>query len=260
MIERIRAAAFDAFLWGSVVVYGGLLLLAAPLVPRPRLVAIGRLWGRSVLWALNRLCGIDHRVRGRCPPPGPGGQVLVSNHQSAWETIAIATILPGPQTWVVKRELLRIPFFGWALALFEPIAIQRADGRRAMRQLLETGAEHLERGHSVVIFPEGTRVSPDEHKRFGLGGALLATRAGAPVVPIAHNAGYFWPRRSLVKRPGTIDVMIGPAITSTGLSATALNAQLEQWVRATQASLPAPGSVQPLARPHSDAAREGSRG
>jgi 1-acyl-sn-glycerol-3-phosphate acyltransferase len=158
----------------------------------------------------------------------------------------------------MKRELLRIPFFGWALALFDPIAIKRSDGRRAMKQLLEAGAERLARGHSVVIFPEGTRVGPGKRKRFGLGGALLASRAGVPIVLVAHNAGYFWPKRGLIKRPGTIEVVVGPRMESAGLSPTALNAQVEQWVRTTQESLPAPAPVQRHPRPRSDAASQGS--
>lgn len=236
-MDRFRAILFEAFLWLSVVGYGTLMRLLAPALSRPRLTSIGLHWQRMVLWALRRLCGIDHRVRGRVHLLAGRGQIILSNHQSAWETIALGHILPMPQTWVMKQELLRIPFFGWALSLFDPIAIDRSAGRQAMKQLLAVGAERLARRHCLVIFPEGTRVTLGVSKRFGLGGALLAERTGAPVVPIAHNAGCFWGRRPLRKRAGTIDVVIGPPIETQGLSAQEINRQAEQWIRTTTQTL-----------------------
>jgi 1-acyl-sn-glycerol-3-phosphate acyltransferase len=167
----------------------------------------------------------------------------VSNHQSAWETIALGVILPLPQTWVMKRELLRIPFFGWALALFEPIAIARASGQRALRQVLEAGSERIRRHHSVIIFPEGTRISPTETKRFGLGAARLAALTGAPVVPVAHNAGHYWPRRVLAKVPGTIEIVIGPPIDTIGRDAGSINRLAEKWINETRHSLPGSSQV-----------------
>ncbi|MBK5930447.1 lysophospholipid acyltransferase family protein [Halochromatium salexigens] len=236
-MDRFRAILFEAFLWLSVVGYGALMRLLALGLSRPQLISIGLHWQRVVLWALRRLCGIDHRIGGQVHLLKGRGQIILSNHQSAWETIALGHILPMPQTWVMKQELLRIPFFGWALSLFDPIAIDRSAGRQAMKQLLAVGAERLERGHSVVIFPEGTRVAPGVSKRFGLGGALLAERTGAPIVPIAHNAGCFWERQPLRKRAGTIDVVIGPPIETQGLSAQEINQRVERWIRTTSHAL-----------------------
>ncbi len=236
-MDRLRAILFEAFLWLSVVGYGTLILLLAPWGSRQRLTALSLHWQRTVLWALRRLCRIEHRVRGRAHLHVGRGQLVLSNHQSTWETIALGSILPLPQTWVMKQELLRLPFFGWALSLFEPIAIDRSAGRRAMKQLLAVGAERLARGHCLVIFPEGTRVAPGESKRFGLGGAILAARTGVPVVPIAHNAGCFWGRHQLRKRAGMIDVVIGPPIETQGLSAQEINQRVEAWIRTTTRSL-----------------------
>jgi 1-acyl-sn-glycerol-3-phosphate acyltransferase len=177
----------------------------------------------------------------------------VSNHQSAWETIALGVIVPLPQTWVMKKELLRIPFFGWALALFKPIAIRRSSGHQALHKVLEAGAERLRDGHSVIIFPEGTRVPPNENKRFGFGAARLAALTGAPVVPIAHNAGYFWPKRFAAKVPGTIDVVIGEPIATTGHSAASINRLSEQWIKETRGKLSGPADL-PSERPTVDSA------
>lgn len=236
-MASVRAATFEVFLWLSVVVYATLLLLVASICPNHRRQPLVCHWQRSVLWALRWLCNIDYRVTGQEHLRGGQGQIVVSNHQSTWETIALGTLLPVPQTWVMKRELLRIPFFGWALGLFRPIAIDRSAKREAMRQLLDVGSERLALGHSVVIFPEGTRVVPGSLKRFGLGGAMLAARTQMPVVPIAHNAGCFWGRNQWRKRPGTIDVVIGPPIETQGLSATAINALAEDWIRSTAKAL-----------------------
>jgi 1-acyl-sn-glycerol-3-phosphate acyltransferase len=257
MSARFRGIAFTIFLWGSVVCYGSLLLVLAPFVGKARLIDIARHWQQAVLIALKRFCGIEHRLHGGDALKVQRPLVVASNHQSAWETIALATLLPDPQTWVMKQELLRIPFFGWALALFEPIAIKRSDGRRAMRQLLEIGRKRLAQGRCVVIFPEGTRVAPGAHRRFGLGAALLAARTGTPIVPVAHNAGQFWPRRGVSKFPGMIDVVIGPLIETQGLSPEAVNSQVEEWIRQTLHALPAGAPAASQDEP-ADTSRENS--
>lgn len=145
-----------------------------------------------------------------------------------------------PQTWVMKRELLWIPIFGWGLALLEPIAIDRRAGRRAMDQVLAQGADRLARGVWVVVFPEGTRVPPGTRGRYHTGGALLAERTGRPVVPVAHNAGELWPRRSLRKYPGTVRVVIGPPIPSAGRRAADILADVENWIEGTMARIEGP--------------------
>jgi 1-acyl-sn-glycerol-3-phosphate acyltransferase len=157
------------------------------------------------------ICGLRYRVTGLESLPSESSIVL-SKHQSAWETIALRAILPAHQSWVLKRELMRIPLFGAALARFRSIPIDRSAGRRAIVELVREGLQRLESGRWVIIFPEGTRVAPGCRQPYAIGGAVLAERSARPVVPIAHNAGHFWGRRNLRKFPGTIDLVIGPVI------------------------------------------------
>lgn len=135
-----------------------------------------------------------------------------------------------PVRWVLKKELLKIPFFGWGLALMEPIAIDRSSGRKAVTQLVEQGRAMLKNGYWVVVFPEGTRAKPGEVKRYKAGGARLAVETGFPVVPVAHNAGEFWPRHSFIKWPGRIKVCIGPVINPDGKTADEVNKEAETWI------------------------------
>ena len=154
---------------------------------------------------------------------------MLCKHQSAWETIALQKIFP-PQVWVIKRELLWLPFFGWGLAMTSPVAIKRSEGREAIKQLLRQGKERLALGFCVVIFPEGTRIPFGQRGRYKIGGALLAASSGAPVVPVAHNAGRLWGRNSFLKYPGVITMSIGPAIDPAGLKAEEINQQVEKWI------------------------------
>ena len=188
-------------------------------------------WNRFNVWWLEITCRIRYEVVGRENIPASNAIVLCK-HQSAWETIALPLCLP-PLAFVIKRELLWIPFFGWGLALLEPIAIDRMARRRAINQLLVQGRERLEAGRWVVVFPEGTRVAVGSKRTYALGGALLAERTGYPVTPVAHNAGEYWPRRQFLKRPGTITLTFGPVIESTGKSAAEINALAESWIEMT---------------------------
>jgi 1-acyl-sn-glycerol-3-phosphate acyltransferase len=138
-----------------------------------------------------------------------------------------------PTAWVVKRELLWLPFFGWALKLLRPIAIDRRAGSSAVKQVIRQGIEHLRRGQWILIFPEGTRTAPGVRKRYGMGGAVLAARSRYPILPVAHNAGEFWPRRGFLKRPGTVQVVFGPLIASEGRSPQELNWMTETWIETT---------------------------
>jgi 1-acyl-sn-glycerol-3-phosphate acyltransferase len=198
--------------------------LFAPLT-RYRIIT---LWSRLVIRAAQRVCGIRYRVLGAERLPRPPF-IILSKHQSAWETLAFQVIFPQ-QVWVVKRELLWIPFFGWGLAMLAPIAIDRAAGPRALNQLLDQGRERLARGYCIVIFPEGTRIAPGSRGKYQVGGAWLAVKTGTPVVPVAHNAGELWPRRSFIKRPGLVTVSIGAPIDSRPLAPDELNRRVEDWI------------------------------
>jgi len=208
--------------------------LTFPFPYRWRYAVITR-WTTFNLWWLKVTCNVSYEVEGKENIPA-GPAVILSKHQSAFETMVYQRIFP-PHVWLLKRELLWVPFFGWGLAMLEPIAIDRKAGRRALQQLLEIGTRRLAAGRWVVIFPEGTRVMPGERGRYAPGGAMLAVRSGCPVVPVAHNAGEFWPRRGFVKRPGTIRIVIGPTIDTRERSAQEVNAMAEQWIEETMGAL-----------------------
>lgn len=216
-------------LFSPVAIVTGLL----PSLTRARVIA---LWARFIVWWLKLVCGLDYRVRGAEQlPPGPA--VVISKHQSAWETIAFQEIFP-PHSYILKRELLWIPFFGWGLAANRPIIIDRSHKLQALGRVLSEGKIRLEEGRWVVVFPEGTRMPPGERGRYQAGGALMAVKSGVPVVPVAHNAGVFWPKRGFIKRPGTIDVVIGPVIETRGRKAKQVNAEAEEWIESTMKTLP----------------------
>lgn len=205
-----------------------LVSLAMPLLPRQRLLAR---WSGTIVTMLRVLCGVDHRMTGtENIPAGPA--IIVSKHQSTWETFALQVIFPA-QTWVLKRELLLIPIFGWALALAQAIAIDRGSPKQALNQVISKGRDRLEKGLWVVIFPEGTRIPTGQAGKYNAGGAMLAARTGYPVVPVAHNAGLYWKPGRFRITPGTIAVVIGPVLDPTGSKAGDLNAAIEQWIEGT---------------------------
>jgi 1-acyl-sn-glycerol-3-phosphate acyltransferase len=186
------------------------------------------LWAKMMLPILHTVCGIRHEVKGAANLPATPC-IVMCKHQSAWETLALQKIFP-PQVWVLKRELLWIPFFGWALALTSPIAIKRSDGKGAIKQLLQQGKERLAQGFCVVVFPEGTRVPFGQRGKYKIGGSLLAASSGVPVIPVAHNAGRLWGRHAFSKHPGVITMSIGVPIETKGLRAEEINARVEAWI------------------------------
>ena len=210
-------------------------LLSFPLHPITRYRIISG-WALTVMWLLRILCGIRLEVRGaQNIPTNPA--IVMCKHQSAWETIALQKIFP-PQVWVLKRELLWIPFFGWGLAMTSPVAIQRSNGKQAVMQLLRQGKQRLQTGFCVVIFPEGTRIPFGQRGKYKIGGALLAVSSGAPVIPVAHNAGKLWGRNSFLKYPGVITMSRGAPIDPTGLKAEEINRRVEEWIEAEMTRLP----------------------
>lgn len=235
-MTALRSGIFFFVLCVSVVLYGFPIILLGRFIAYPRLIRIAQAWGCSVLFWLKLICGLGYRVRGLENLPS-GAAIVFCKHQSAWETIAIRALFPPAQTWVLKRELIRIPIFGWALAAFDPIAIDRSAGRRAVKRLLEEGIRWLDQGRLLIIFPEGTRVAPGDRRAYGMGGAVLAARSGRPVVPVAHNAGIYWGRRSFLKYPGVIDLVIGPPISARGRRAEDINRDAEEWIESMVAQL-----------------------
>ncbi len=230
----LRSALFNALMVSSAAVYALLVLLLAPFPPLVRYRGV-MLWPRLQIWLLRHLCGLDYRVEGREHLPSRPS-VILAKHQSTWETLALELIFP-PLTWVLKRELMWVPLLGWAIALLRPIAIARGSGRRAVEQVIQQGRARLAAGLSVLVFPEGTRTAPGRRGRYKLGGAILAAATGAPVVPVAHDAGSYWPRRSFIKRPGVVRVVIGPAIETDGRSPEEINARAERWIESTMLQL-----------------------
>lgn len=229
-----RSLLFSLGLWLSLGIVGSMVVLSFPL-PFIRRYRISQYWTRFNIWWLRITCRIDYRVSGAehipdCPV------VVMAKHQSTWETLFLHQYLP-PLAWVIKRELLWLPFFGWALALLRPIAIDRQSGPSAVKQVIRQGVEHLRQGQWVLIFPEGTRVASGVRKRYGMGGAALATHAGCPILPVAHNAGEFWPRGVFLKRPGVIRVAFGPLIASAGCPPQELNRQVEEWIEGAMTRL-----------------------
>lgn len=222
-----RSLLFALGMWLSTLVIAPLAVLTFPLPFAGRYAFISQ-WARFNLWWLRITCGLTYRVQGHENIP-PGNAIVFCKHQSAWETLALQRIFP-PQVWLLKRELLWVPFFGWGLAMLEPIAIDRRAGRRAVDQLVRQGKERLGNGRWVVIFPEGTRVPPGQTGRYGIGGAVLASASGYPVVPVAHNAGEFWPRRGFIKRPGVITVAVGPPIESRGKDPDVIKEEAKIWI------------------------------
>lgn len=221
----------------SIAFFSVLMSTIGWIIPYRWLAELAKLWANINITSLGIICGLRYRLHGWEHIPA-SNCIIFCKHQSAWETIALRALLPAENTWVLKRELLWVPFFGWALAPLRPIAIDRSSKRQAVRQLLNEGQYWLNKGRWIVIFPEGTRVAPGERKKYGIGGALLAQKSGYPVIPIAHNAGVFWPRRKIRKFSGTIDLVVGKPIETNGLSAAQINHAIEEWIEGTVSSLP----------------------
>jgi len=223
----IRSLTFFVIQLLWVPFYATLVLFTFPLKPMARYRLISGL-AYSMMWLLRVICNIRMEVRGKENIPKEPCIVLCK-HQSAWETFALQVVFP-PQVWVLKRELLWLPFFGWGLALTNPIAINRSDGKGAMKQLLKQGKERLADGFCVVIFPEGTRIPFGQRGKYKIGGALLAASSGVPVVPVAHNAGRLWGRNAFSKHPGVVTMSIGKPIITQGRKADDINAEVEAWI------------------------------
>jgi 1-acyl-sn-glycerol-3-phosphate acyltransferase len=210
-------------------------------LPRVPLYRMAGSWCRVNLLGARWICGIRYRMVGAENIPSTP-HVVLSKHSSTWETLALTQFFP-PLAYVAKKELLSIPFFGWGFALASPITIDRSAGTDAMQQIATQGRERFRQGFWIVFYPEGTRIPAGRRGKYKTGGARLAVELGVPVLPVAHNAGYLWPKGLFGKRAGTLTVSIGKAIPSLGKDAQTLMAEVESWIEAEVARLGRPAGV-----------------
>jgi len=236
-LNLIRSLIFYAGYGLSVMIWGAFMVAVASWLDYPARYRMLMVWNRFALWWVRIACGVRYRIRGLESLP-THGCVVISNHQSAWETVFLATLFPQ-LCILLKRELLRIPFFGWALALMKPIAIDRGNPRAALRQVVDQGRERLAQNCSVLIFPEGTRVDHGQKLRFSRSAAQLAIRADAEVVCVAHDAGKCWPARRISKTPGVINVVLSQPMPSSGMDAGRLTQAAQEWIEARLAEFDA---------------------
>ncbi|SAL28548.1 acyltransferase [Caballeronia turbans] len=205
-------------------------------------------WCKSTIVVLRHLIGIRYTIEGMENLPN-GPAVLLSKHQSAWETLAFPALMPRPLCYVFKRELLYVPFFGWALGLLKMVHIDRKQGRDAFASVTRQGRARMEEGAWVIMFPEGTRTRVGSQGKYKTGGARFAVVTGAPVVPIAHNAGHVWPRNSFIKYPGIVTVSIGKPIDTAGLTPEEVNTRVESWIEAEMRRIDPHAYAAPNAQP-----------
>jgi 1-acyl-sn-glycerol-3-phosphate acyltransferase len=230
----VRSLLYQIILIAVVIPYSFMVLCAAPLPRMPRWKIIAG-WPQFATWLARHLLKIDFEVIGREHIPTEP-TIILSKHASAWETISYTSIFP-PHVYVLKRELLWLPFLGWGLALFSPIAINRANRKNAIRRMIELGRERLAEGFSIMIYPEGTRIPVGKRGKYRPGGAVLSVNTGAKVLPVAHNAGLVWPRNSFLKHPGHVTVKIGAPIAPEGMSSEQIMQRVEEWIEAETAAL-----------------------
>lgn len=223
----LRGSLFWIIFLPSVLICAILLSLTT-IFPVAFRIAIIKGWIKLNLGWIKLTCGLGYQVEGLENIPAEGF-IVMSKHSSTWETIALQKFF-RPMVWVVKKELTYIPFFGWGLKALNAIAIDRGTGRKAIKQLIEQGRQRMDEGRIVMLFPEGTRVMPGQHKPFKMGGAILAEKTGYSILPVAHNAGEYWPRHSWIKWPGTIKVVIGKPIDPAGKKPDEIIKLVEQWI------------------------------
>src|SRR6478736_156401 len=239
-MSALRSVAFLLFQTLVTPFYAAVMLLLFWL-PRVPMYRIAASWCRVNLWGARWICGIRYRMIGAGNIPSTP-HIVLSKHSSTWETLALTMFFP-PLAYVAKKELLSIPFFGWGFALASPITIDRSAGTDAMQQIATQGRERFRQGFWIVFYPEGTRIRAGQRGKYKTGGARLAIELGVPVLPIAHNAGYLWPKGLLGKRAGTLTVSIGKPIASSGKDAPTLMAEVEYWIEAEVARLGRPQGV-----------------
>ena len=223
-------------------IYAVACLIVFPIVRAPVRYEFVKGWNKTITYLAKAICQIDYEIKGIENMNALLDQpaIILSKHQSAWETIAFIALIPKQLCFVFKRELLWIPFFGWALALLRMIHINRSNKAAASQSIAGQGKKYLGQGLWIIIFPEGTRTKVGANTLYRKGGARLASATKAWVIPIAHNAGHVWPRNSFLKYPGKVTISIGPAISSENKSAEQLHQETEKWIEAEMRVIDAP--------------------
>lgn len=230
-ILALRSLLFYVGYLIYLVIHGTLVFIFAPFMSYETRFPFLTLWTRFTVWWLKITCGVHYEVIGDSQTSIKNGVVL-SKHQSGWETFFLQNLFI-PQVTVLKKELLWIPIFGWAIRYLDPIVIDRSKRASALRQVMDQGKQRLEEGKWVTLYPEGTRVDPGKRLPFNAGGAMLAVKTGYPIVPVAHNAGEHWPAHNFIKYPGTIKVVVGPVMPTEGRSVKQVAAEVEEWINNT---------------------------
>ncbi|MEL7296906.1 MAG: lysophospholipid acyltransferase family protein [Pseudomonadota bacterium] len=227
--QWLGSLIFTFWMFFSVVFYAIAIILLFWAPYRTRF-AVAKGWAAMIMASIRVLCGVRFEVKGRENLPDESA-IFLLKHSSAFETLAEIVIF-SEQSWVLKRELQWVPIFGWALKLLRPIAINRKGGRNAVSQIIQQGTELLDDGVNVMIFPEGTRVRHGETRRYGMSGAALAQATGRALIPVAHNAGKFWPRRGIIKHPGTVTFVIGQPVWVGEQDIREVNTRIQRWIEA----------------------------
>jgi 1-acyl-sn-glycerol-3-phosphate acyltransferase len=236
-MQLIGSVIYTGFLFAWTFFYSIFFVIACSFLPFRKRFVLARVWGLVLLWALKWTCRLDYRIEGQENIP-PGNHIALWKHSSSWETIAMAVVFPR-QVWVLKRELLWIPVVGWGIRQLHAIAIDRKSGHSAVGQVVEQGKQRLDEGDWIIIFPEGTRMPHGQTRKYGVSGTLLALERDKLIVPVAHNAGSYWPRRGLLKRPGTVRVVIGRPIAPAGRDVREINREVQEWIESTVGRLTA---------------------
>ena len=240
----VRSSLHMLFMAVTLIPWALAVVLMAPFVGKPRLYAFCRVWMRLCVWAAGPLMGVRNRVHGlhhvQSLPEGAQAAVLLCKHQSVWETFALPALVPHTLAYVFKRELTRIPFFGWAIGRLDMIHIDRDRPIEAFAKVTRQGRRLLEQGVWVIMFPEGTRVPRGQQGKYRSGGTRLALECGVPVIPVAVTSARCWPPRAFVKTPGVVDISFGPPIASQGRKADELMRQVQEWIETEMRRLDAP--------------------
>jgi 1-acyl-sn-glycerol-3-phosphate acyltransferase len=224
----LRSLLFTIIMAVATIIWSGVCMLVAPLPYNKRYWVVSR-WNVFIIWCAKTICGIEYEIKGAENFPDEPAIVL-SKHQSAWETIFLLANLPRPLVFVFKKEILYIPFFGWGIALLRMIPIDRKQGKNAFKAVVAHGRRRLKDGQWIIMFPEGTRTRVGSQGKYKSGGTRLAVETNTPVVPIALNSGECWPKNSFIKQPGTVTVSVGKPISPEGKTPDELMEQVEQWI------------------------------